>query len=58
MLVALTLPIGSARADTFVDPTFSTEVVDLSEHVHDPLALLLEVAVGGGTHIAKGLLSG
>ena len=34
---------------------FSTEVVDLSEHVGDPLALLLEVAVGGGTHIAKGL---
>jgi len=34
---------------------FSTEIVDLSAHVHDPLALLLEVAVGGGTHIAKGL---
>ncbi len=34
---------------------FSTEVVDLSEHAHDPLALLLEVSVGGGTHIAKGL---
>ena len=34
---------------------FSTEIVDLSEHVSDPLALLLEVAVGGGTHIAKGL---
>lgn len=35
--------------------TFSTEIVDLSEHAHDPLALLLEVSVGGGTHIAKGL---
>jgi Mg-chelatase subunit ChlD len=34
---------------------FSTEIVDLSEHVADPLALLLEVAVGGGTHIAKAL---
>ncbi|HLL25746.1 MAG TPA: VWA domain-containing protein, partial [Kofleriaceae bacterium] len=34
---------------------FSTEIVDLSAHVDDPLALLLEVAVGGGTHIAKGL---
>jgi uncharacterized protein DUF5682/VWA domain-containing protein len=34
---------------------FSTEVIDLSEHAHDPLALLLEVSVGGGTHIAKGL---
>jgi Mg-chelatase subunit ChlD len=34
---------------------FSTEIVDLSEHVDDPLALLLEVSVGGGTHIAKAL---
>jgi hypothetical protein len=34
---------------------FSTEVIDLSEHVDDPLALLLEVNVGGGTHIAKAL---
>ena len=34
---------------------FSTEVVDLSDRVHDPLALLLEVSVGGGTHIAAGL---
>ncbi|WSY43576.1 DUF5682 family protein [Embleya sp. NBC_00888] len=34
---------------------FSTEVIDLTEHVHDPLGLLLEVNVGGGTHIAAGL---
>lgn len=34
---------------------FSTEVIDLSAHVEDPLALLLEVQVGGGTHIAKAL---
>ncbi|WP_406250063.1 DUF5682 family protein [Streptomyces cyaneofuscatus] len=34
---------------------FSTEVVDLTGHVHDPLSLLLEVSVGGGTHIAAGL---
>ncbi|MGH2898151.1 MAG: VWA domain-containing protein, partial [Solirubrobacteraceae bacterium] len=34
---------------------FATEVVDLSAHVTDPLALLLEVSVGGGTHIAKAL---
>lgn len=34
---------------------FSTDIVDLSEHVSDPLALLLEVSVGGGTNIAKGL---
>ncbi|MGN6109151.1 MAG: VWA domain-containing protein, partial [Kofleriaceae bacterium] len=34
---------------------FSTEIVDLSDHARDPLALLLEISVGGGTHIAKGL---
>ena len=34
---------------------FSTRVVDLSERVHDPLGLLMEVAVGGGTDIARGL---
>lgn len=33
--------------------TFSTEVIDLSEHLDDPLALLLEVRVGGGTDIAQ-----
>jgi Mg-chelatase subunit ChlD len=35
--------------------TFSTEVVDLTDRVTDPLSLLLEVRVGGGTHIAAGL---
>ncbi|MFJ6540402.1 DUF5682 family protein [Streptomyces sp. NPDC091385] len=34
---------------------FSTEVIDLTERVEDPLSLLLEVSVGGGTHIAAGL---
>ncbi|MBA2662622.1 MAG: VWA domain-containing protein [Bradymonadaceae bacterium] len=34
---------------------FNTEVIDLSERVDDPLSLLLEVQVGGGTHIARGL---
>ncbi|MEU8824908.1 DUF5682 family protein [Streptomyces sp. NPDC048636] len=34
---------------------FSTEVIDLTGRVHDPLSLLLEVRVGGGTHIAAGL---
>ena len=34
---------------------FSTEVIDLSERVSDPLGLLLEIKVGGGTHIAKAL---
>ncbi|MCD0451533.1 DUF5682 family protein [Actinocorallia sp. API 0066] len=34
---------------------FSTEVIDLTGQVRDPLGLLLEVRVGGGTHIAAGL---
>ncbi|WUV20452.1 DUF5682 family protein [Streptomyces sp. NBC_01485] len=34
---------------------FSTEVIDLTDQVEDPLSLLLEVRVGGGTHIAAGL---
>ena len=34
---------------------FSTEVVDFTDRVSDPLSLLLEVQVGGGTHIAAGL---
>ncbi|KIF04341.1 von Willebrand factor A, partial [Streptomyces sp. RSD-27] len=34
---------------------FSTQVVDLTGRVSDPLSLLLEVRVGGGTHIAAGL---
>lgn len=34
---------------------FSTQVIDLTGRVTDPLSLLLEVRVGGGTHIAAGL---
>jgi Mg-chelatase subunit ChlD len=34
---------------------FNTEVVDLTDRVDDPLGLLLEVSVGGGTHIARAL---
>ncbi|GIJ47472.1 hypothetical protein Val02_43580 [Virgisporangium aliadipatigenens] len=34
---------------------FSTEVVDLTDQAHDPLSLLLEVQVGGGTRIGAGL---
>ncbi len=33
----------------------STAVVDLSEHAADPLDLLLEVSISGGTHLALGL---
>jgi hypothetical protein len=35
--------------------TFSTQVIDFSERAADPLALLLEVKVGGGTLIAPAL---
>ncbi len=34
---------------------FSTEVIDFSNAVDDPLGLLMEVRVGGGTHIGLGL---
>lgn len=34
---------------------FSTEVVDLTDHVDDPLSLLLEIKVGGGTDIGGAL---
>lgn len=34
---------------------FSTEILDLSNRVGDPLGLLLEITVGGGTHLARGL---
>lgn len=34
---------------------FSTQVIDFTDRVEDPLALLMEIEVGGGTHIAKGL---
>ncbi len=34
---------------------FSTEVVDLTDRVDDPLGLLMEVSVGGGTNIARAL---
>ncbi|MFI9272072.1 DUF5682 family protein [Kitasatospora sp. NPDC052896] len=34
---------------------FSTQIADLTDRVRDPLSLLLEVRVGGGTHIAAAL---
>ena len=53
---ALTAAIFSALpalSVTFL--AFSTEVIDLTNHVEDPLAMLMEVQVGGGTFIWKGL---
>ncbi|MEO3941748.1 DUF5682 family protein [Paenarthrobacter nicotinovorans] len=35
--------------------TFSTRIADLSRHAVDPLTLLLEIQVGGGTNIAGAL---
>src|SRR4029434_446377 len=34
---------------------FSMELLDFSRSVDDPLSLLMEVQVGGGTHIGLGL---
>lgn len=47
--------IGGLPAVTAHFVAFSTEVVDLSDRVTDPLGLLLEVEVGGGTLIAPAL---
>lgn len=47
--------IASLPAFTVRFLAFSDEVIDLSERVTDPLGLLLEVSVGGGTHIARAL---
>ncbi|MFE3461537.1 DUF5682 family protein [Nocardiopsis aegyptia] len=52
-LVAAVLHALPALSVSFT--TFSTEVVDLTDRVSDPLALLLEVAVGGGTDIGAAL---
>lgn len=53
---ALTAAIFSALpalSVTFL--AFSTEVIDFTNHVEDPLAMLMEVQVGGGTIISMGL---
>lgn len=53
---ALTAAIFSslpALSVTFL--AFSTSVIDFTDHVDDPLAMLMEVQVGGGTFIWKGL---
>ncbi|MFI6290691.1 DUF5682 family protein [Nonomuraea sp. NPDC050790] len=52
-LVAAVLHGVPALSVRFV--TFSTEVADLSDRVADPLSLLLEVSVGGGTDIGAAL---
>ena len=52
-LTASILAGVDALSVTFL--AFSTEVIDLSEHVSDPLSLLLEIQVGGGTDIAHAM---
>jgi hypothetical protein len=52
-LVAAVLHGVPALSVRFV--TFSTRVIDLTGQVSDPLGLLLEISVGGGTDIGLGL---
>lgn len=52
-LTASILAGVDALSVTFL--AFSTDVIDLTEHVTDPLSLLLEIHVGGGTNIAHAL---
>ncbi len=52
-LVAAVLDALPALSVKFL--AFSTEVLDFSEYVADPLSLLLEVQIGGGTNIGLGL---
>ncbi|WP_331747966.1 DUF5682 family protein (plasmid) [Streptomyces sp. NBC_00984] len=47
--------LGGVRTLSTHFLAFSTQVIDLTDRVEDPLSLLLEVRVGGGTHIAAGL---
>ncbi|MEV7012577.1 DUF5682 family protein [Streptosporangium sp. NPDC051022] len=47
--------LGGVRTLSTHFLAFSTQVIDLTDRVADPLSLLLEVQVGGGTHIAAGL---
>ncbi|GAA4915055.1 VWA domain containing CoxE-like protein [Stackebrandtia albiflava] len=50
-LTAAILHGVSALSITFT--AFSTQVLDLSDRVSDPLSLLMEVSIGGGTDIGK-----
>jgi uncharacterized protein with von Willebrand factor type A (vWA) domain len=52
-IMASVLAAVPALATSFF--AFSDDVLDLTHHVDDPLALLLGVRVGGGTNIAKGV---
>lgn len=52
-LVAAILDALPALSVRFL--TFSTELIDLSAQVEDPLSLLLDVQIGGGTNIGLGL---
>ncbi len=47
--------LASLRAVRTRLVAFSTEVVDLTEHLHDPVELLFGVQLGGGTDINRAL---
>lgn len=49
---AVLASVRSLRINLFV---FDTEVADLTEYLHDPVALLFGAQLGGGTDIAKAL---
>lgn len=49
---AVLASVRSLRTNLFV---FDTEVADLTEYLHDPVALLFGAQLGGGTDIAKAL---
>lgn len=52
MMAAILASLPSVKVRFFA---FSTEVIDFTDRVDDPLGLLLEVQVGGGTSIYKAL---
>ena len=47
--------LNALRTKLFI---FDTEVVDLSDRLEDPVDVLMNVQLGGGTHIAKALRYG
>ncbi len=52
ILACLMASVNSLRTHVIA---FDTQVLDLSEHLSDPVDLLFATQLGGGTHIAKAL---
>ncbi|MCM3781828.1 VWA domain-containing protein [Neobacillus mesonae] len=55
VMAAIFYKLSSVRTQLII---FDTEVVDLTSHLEDPVDLLMNVQLGGGTHIAKALRYG